>query len=119
MFIRGLRTPKSPVSGGLHPQAPHAVGLNPPSQLVIGYHWLAFLNQVNQIQLFQRSMMDNLDTHIEINEVKKMSNLLSPQNKKHSGLRKSLSQKISSTVKEIRSEIDAPVEVCNMFGPLG
>ena len=25
---------------GLRPQAPHALGLNPPSQVFIGYHWL-------------------------------------------------------------------------------
>ena len=31
---------------GLRPQAPDAFGLNPPTQLVLGYHWLAFLNQV-------------------------------------------------------------------------
>ena len=29
---------------GLHPQAPDSSRLNPPSQLIIGYHWLAFLN---------------------------------------------------------------------------
>ena len=28
------------------PKASHAFGLNPPNQLVIGYHWLTFLNQV-------------------------------------------------------------------------
>ena len=28
------------------PQAPDAFGLNPPSQLVLRYHWLAFLNLV-------------------------------------------------------------------------
>ena len=33
------------MSGGLRPQASDAFGLNPPSQLVIGYHWLTFLNQ--------------------------------------------------------------------------
>ena len=31
---------------GLRPQAPNGFGLNPTSQLVIGYHYLAFLNQV-------------------------------------------------------------------------
>ena len=30
------------------PQAPDGFGLNPPSQLVIGYHWLTFLNQVRR-----------------------------------------------------------------------
>ena len=37
---------KKNMLGGLRPQAPDAFGLNPPGQLVIGYHWLAFLNQV-------------------------------------------------------------------------
>ena len=32
----------------LHPQAPDCFRLNPPSQLDIGYHWLAFLNQVRK-----------------------------------------------------------------------
>ena len=31
---------------GFRPQVPAAFRLNPPSQLVLGYHWLAFLNQV-------------------------------------------------------------------------
>ena len=29
-------------------QAPNDFGLNPHSQLVIGYHWLAFLNQIHK-----------------------------------------------------------------------
>ena len=33
---------------GLHPQALVNFGLNPSSLLVIGYHWLAFLNLVHQ-----------------------------------------------------------------------
>ena len=33
---------------GLRPQAPDVFGLKPPSQLVIGYHWLAFLNQIRK-----------------------------------------------------------------------
>ena len=28
------------------PQAPNTFGLSPPSQLISGYHWLAFLNKV-------------------------------------------------------------------------
>ena len=39
--------------------------------------------------------------------------------KKPFGLRKRLPQKILSAVKEIRPEIDAPIEVWNIFGPLG
>ena len=35
-----------PVHGELHPQAPHYFGMISPSQLVIGYHWFAFLTQV-------------------------------------------------------------------------
>ena len=31
---------------GLRPQTPAAFGLYPPNQLIIRYHWLAFLNQV-------------------------------------------------------------------------
>ena len=33
---------------GLRFQASNNFGLNPTSQLVIGYHWLAFLNQVRK-----------------------------------------------------------------------
>ena len=48
IYVRGL-SPQAPVSTGgwgLSPQAPIAFGLNSPSWLVFGYHWLAFLNQV-------------------------------------------------------------------------
>ena len=57
--VRGLSLPKHQVRGdialhtshrGLHPQALVAIGLNPPSQLVIGYHWLSFLKQVCENQ---------------------------------------------------------------------
>ena len=34
---------------GFHHQTPDKFGFNPPSNLVIGYHWLAFLNQVHKI----------------------------------------------------------------------
>ena len=34
---------------GLHPLGPDAFEFNSPSQLVIGYHWLAFLDQVRKI----------------------------------------------------------------------
>ena len=34
-------------------QISNAFGLNPPSQLVIGYHWLTFLNQVRKNFLFK------------------------------------------------------------------
>ena len=57
--VRGLCPSKSPVFVGgftphiphlrrrLNPQAPDNFGLNPSGQLVIGYHWLAFLNQIH------------------------------------------------------------------------
>ena len=54
-MLGGLQPPKLPGSlgasapyprPGFHSQAPTDFGLNPPGQLVIGYHWLAFLNQV-------------------------------------------------------------------------
>ena len=32
----------------LHLQVRDAFGLNPPSQLIIGYHWVVFLNQVRK-----------------------------------------------------------------------
>ena len=43
-MLGGLRPPHTPP--GARPQAPDAFGLNLPGQLVIGYHWLAFLNQL-------------------------------------------------------------------------
>ena len=55
MMLGGIRSSKPPIHGGfaphtshrgLHHQASNAFELNPPSQLVIGHHWLAFLNQV-------------------------------------------------------------------------
>ena len=55
--IGGLGPLSSLVHGGLavhiphralRPQAQDAFGLNLPSQLVTGYHWLAFLNQVRK-----------------------------------------------------------------------
>ena len=33
---------------GLRPKAPNCFGLNPFCQLVIGYHWLAFLKQIHK-----------------------------------------------------------------------
>ena len=47
----GKKVKKNPVLRGLGPQAPDAFGLNPPSQLAIGYHWLTFLNQVRKKSL--------------------------------------------------------------------
>ena len=46
-FQKILYTP-NPTHRGLRTQAPDAFELNRPGQLVIGYHWLAFLNQVGK-----------------------------------------------------------------------
>ena len=41
--------------GRLHPQAPDTFGLNSPSQLIIGFYWLAFLkNQVRKNLMSQK-----------------------------------------------------------------
>ena len=40
--------PPTPPRRGPCSHAWYAFGLNPPSQLVIGYHWLAFLNLVHK-----------------------------------------------------------------------
>ena len=46
-LCQGDPTPEtSQFVGGFAPHTPDAFGINPPSQLVIAYHWLAFLNQV-------------------------------------------------------------------------
>ena len=55
-ILGGLRPPKPPVLienvaphttlQGLHPQVPDAYGLKTTSQLVLWYHWIAFLYQV-------------------------------------------------------------------------
>ena len=47
---------------GLRPWTPHAFGLNPPTQLVIGYHWFAFLNQIRK-NLFQ--VPDQFTTNVD------------------------------------------------------
>ena len=39
--------------GATPSQAPNDFGLNPPSQLVLGYHWLAFLNRVRYFFSFK------------------------------------------------------------------
>ena len=44
VFVGGL-APYTP-HWRLHTEAPDTFGLNTPSQLVLGYHWLALLNQV-------------------------------------------------------------------------
>ena len=69
--VKGLRPPKHPGFFGvlaphtpyqwLLPQAPDCSALNPRSQLVIGYHWLAFLNSVSvsKISVEQLKMKKN------------------------------------------------------------
>ena len=39
---------------GPRPQAPDALGFNPSSHLVIGYHWLALLNSESGLQKSQK-----------------------------------------------------------------
>ena len=60
---------------GLCPQVPDAFGLNPPSQLVIGYyHWLTFLNLVqNSLRVLSNS---EFTTNIEciIDHISKTKN---------------------------------------------
>ena len=51
--------------GGLRPQAPAVFGLNPPSQVVIRYHWLAFLNQVRKNRQFPSSLLTTVDYKID------------------------------------------------------
>ena len=49
VFVEGF-APHTP-RRRLLPPAPDAFGLDPPSQLVLEYHWLAFLNQVHKNQV--------------------------------------------------------------------
>ena len=53
-YVREVPPPKLPVREGFNPshrpQTPDTFGLNPPSQLAIGYHWLAFLNLVQNLK---------------------------------------------------------------------
>ena len=52
-----------PIHGGLRPhrgrgvhfQAPDTIGLNPPGQLIVGYNWLALLNQDRKQSMIQSS----------------------------------------------------------------
>ena len=48
IVLDGFRPLNHLFRGGLRTQAPDTFRLNPPSQLIIGYHWLAFLNQVHK-----------------------------------------------------------------------
>ena len=47
-LVPGGLAPPSPPNRGLRPQALDTFGLNHPCKLVIGYHWLSFLNQVRK-----------------------------------------------------------------------
>ena len=67
----GLCPPKPPVRRRLHPQAPDCFGLNPSSQLVIGYHWFSFLNQVrkeSQTQSLILNLLRILSTNLTISQ---------------------------------------------------
>ena len=56
IMLRGSLLPKQPGSCGVSfcpeggERGPDSFALNPPSQLVIGYHWLAFLYQVRGVE---------------------------------------------------------------------
>ena len=67
--VRGRLGPAHPPPGAPS-QAPDAFGCNPPSQLVIMNHWLAFLNQV-RINLSPRF---NLNVAYKIDHFSKNKN---------------------------------------------
>ena len=46
------------MSRWLRPQAPYPFGLNNPSDLVIGYPWLAFLNHVHKNLKFPNNLKE-------------------------------------------------------------
>ena len=50
----GIQPLKPPGSWGFRPQTPDTFGVNPPSQMVIGCYWLAFLNQFRKNLLSQK-----------------------------------------------------------------
>ena len=67
IFVRGLSPPKPSFRGQLHPhtplqglrpQGPDRFGLNPPSQLIIRYHWLAVLDQVRRWNRVDETLVD-------------------------------------------------------------
>ena len=81
-MLRKLRPHKIPVSWGdlpPRPRAPDAFGLNLPIDLVIGYHRLAFLNQVRKLfqvpYQFSTKVMYKND-HISITIIRRKKNSL-------------------------------------------
>ena len=60
-FMGGIApTPlTSPGWGELHPQAQGTFGFKLPSQLVIVYHWLAFLNLVGYLSIHYECLVQN------------------------------------------------------------
>ena len=61
--IRGGLCSYAPLQG-LQPQALDTFGWNIPSQLVIGYHWLTFLNQVRNASVQELVQVKNIWPHI-------------------------------------------------------
>ena len=66
MMLEGLCPLNTPLRGVFdlqtpRPQAPDAFGLNIPSQLVFGHHWLAFHNQVRK----NLQVPDKVTTNVE------------------------------------------------------
>ena len=64
MMLGRLHPPNTWVRGGLFPQEPDAFVFNLPNQLVIGYHWLAFLNRQSTLSSksqFTRSFEYKID----------------------------------------------------------
>ena len=66
--------------GGLRSQASDAFGLHPPSQLVLGYHWLAFLNQICKNCYFEKvssSLLTTVEYKIDyISKTENRTNLI-------------------------------------------
>ena len=71
----GIMLLKKLVLKGLRPQAPDAFGLNTPNQLVIGYHWLAFLNQARKNPQFTTIIEYKID-HISKTKYRTKKNLM-------------------------------------------
>ena len=75
-----LKFRKKFMLGRLGPQAPHAFGLNPPIQLVIGYHWLVFLKRVRKPSQVITSLVPYLKntklTHELIKSISEIAHLL-------------------------------------------
>ena len=73
MMLGGSASLSPPVRRGLHSQAPDAFRLNPRRQLVIGYYWLAFLNQVGKDSQSSKSQFSK-NFQYKINHIPKTKN---------------------------------------------